>query len=201
VKILALELSSSAASVAVTENGQLLDVRHFDAPRGRGAEVFALLDKMRPSWSGLDRLAVGLGPGSYNGLRVACALAGSFQLALGAELVTAPSCCLLAVDDPHYIATGDARGDRLWWAEVRERRLVGEISLVPHLEFAERVTAALHPLYRVGAIRDFAHLPAAAPDAAILAMLAHHLEPVDPACVEPLYLKPPHITTPRSGRP
>jgi len=201
VKTLALELSSAAASIAVADDGQLLDVRRFDAPRGRGAEVFALLDEMRSSWTGLNRLAVGLGPGSYNGLRVACALAGSFQLALRLELVAAPSCCLLTVDDPHYIAVGDARGERIWWAEVRDRRLVGEITLVPHHELARRAAAAHHRLYRVGTIRDVADLTPVVPDAAILAVLAEHLEPVDPARLEPLYLKPPHITTPRAIRP
>jgi tRNA threonylcarbamoyl adenosine modification protein YeaZ len=201
VKILALELSSAAASLAVAEDGRLTDVRRFEAPRGRGAEVFALLDQMRASWTGLDRLAVGLGPGSYNGLRVACALAGSFQLALGIKLVTAPSCCLLDVVDPHYIAAGDARGDRIWWAEVRERRLTIDIALLPHTEFRQRAETAPLPLYRVGPIRDFERLPSATPDAAVLAALADHLEPIDPACLEPLYLKPPHITMPRAARP
>ncbi len=201
MKILALELSSSDASVAVAENGRLLDVRRFEAPRGRGAEVFALLDEMRSTWSDLDRIAVGLGPGSYNGLRVACALAGSFQLALGIELTAAPSCCLLAVEEGRYIATGDARGDRLWWAEVRDRRLTGDIALFSQDEFSRRAAAAILPLYRVGSIRDFMHLPAAAPDAAVLAVMADRLEPVDPALLEPLYLKPPHITVPRAVRP
>lgn len=201
MKILALELSSAAASVAVTDHGKLLEVRRFDAPRGRGAEVFALLDEMRPSWSGLDRFAVGLGPGSYNGLRVACALAGSFQLALGIELVAAPSCCLLDVEDPHYFAAGDARGDRIWWAAIDERRLAGEIELLPRNEFSRRAASAKRQLYCVGPIRDVADLPTASPDAAVLASLADHLQPLDPARLEPLYLKPPHITLPRSGRP
>lgn len=201
MKILALELSSAAASVAVAENGHLRDVRRFDAPRGRGAEVFALLDEMRPSWSGLDRFAVGLGPGSYNGLRVACALTGSFQLALGIEIVAAPSCCLLDVKDSHYFAAGDARGDRIWWAAVDDRRLAGEIELLPRDEFSRRAAAADRPLYRVGPIRGVADLPPASPDAAVLAILADHLEPLDPARLEPLYLKPPHITLPRADRP
>ena len=200
MKILALELSSAAASIAVADNGRLLEVRRFDAPRGRGAEVFALLEEMRPSWAGLDRLAVGLGPGSYNGLRVACALAGSFQLALGIEVVAAPSCCLLDVEDRHYSAAGDARGERLWRAEVHDRRLAGGIELLSREEFL-RGAAAAHPLYRVGMIRDLANLPCAAPDAAVLALLAGGLEPVDPARLQPLYLKPPHITQPRTHRP
>ena len=41
------------------------------------------------------------------------------------------------------------------------------------------------------------HLPEASPDPAVLAQLAATLPPADPGRLEPLYLKPPHITAPR----
>lgn len=198
MKVLALETSSARGSVAVSEHGHLLDVRHFDAPRGRGAEIFAVLEECRGIWRGAGRLAVGIGPGSYNGLRVACAVAGSFQLALGLELVAAPSPCLLAVPDDHYFVTGDARGGRVYWAAVRDRRPAGEIVLLDHAQLATRLAGAgATTVYRVGDLPAAAQLPAASPDAAVLARLAPSLTPVDPDRLEPLYLKPPHITTPR----
>jgi tRNA threonylcarbamoyl adenosine modification protein YeaZ len=202
VKILAIETSSTTASVAVAEHGILLDVRRFDAPRGRGAELFAVLEEMRPVWQGLDRLAIGLGPGSYNGLRVACAVAGSYQLALGLDLVTLPSPCLLDVADPHYLVGGDARGARTYLAEVVQRRVRGEIALLDGEALAARLAATeTIPAYRVGLVPGHDTLPPAVPDAAVLARLAQHLAPVDPRSIEPLYLKPPHITAPRLARP
>ena len=196
--ILALETSSAEASVAVARDGVIVEVRHFTAPRGRGAELFTILEELRPLWQQADRLALGLGPGSYNGLRAACALAGSFRLALGLELVTLPSPCLLAVDEPDFIAIGDARGGRLWRAEIRARRLHGEILLLPPGEFFTSTRdVAGSPIYRVGSIAGGDHLPAASPDAALLATLASDLEPTGPDFPEPLYLKPPHITQPR----
>ena len=202
MKILAIETSSAKAGVAVRQNGRLVEARSFEAPRGRGAEIFAILEELRASWTGLDRLALGIGPGSYNGLRVACALAGSFQMALGIDLVTAPSCCLLDVKDADYIAAGDARGDRMWWAEVRDRRLQGEIALLSREEFAEQIGNSALPVYAVGEIRGFESMVAASPDAAILASLAESLPVVtNPAQIEPIYLKPPHITAPKAGRP
>lgn len=198
MKILALETSSARAGMAVSENGRLVIVRPFEAPRGRGAEIFTVLEECREIWRGADRLAVGIGPGSYNGLRVACALAGSFQLALGLELVAAPSPCLLGVTDDHYFATGDARGGRVYWAEVRDRRLQGEITLLDHGQLADRLAGAgTAPVYRVGSLPAAGHLPEASPDPAVLAQLAATLPPADPGHLEPLYLKPPHITTPR----
>lgn len=201
MKVLAIETSSASASVAVAADGEIVVVHRFDAPRGRGAEVFTLLDEMRAAWTGIDRLAIGLGPGSYNGLRVACALASSIQMALGVELAAAPSCCLLNVDEENYRAVGDARGGRVWFAKVEARRLAGEIELLPPDECLRRTKLSAAPVYRVGEISGLEHLPVAVPDAAVLASLAPDLPPTDPARVEPIYLKPPHITAPRPGRP
>ena len=201
MKVLAIETSSASASIAVAADGEIVAVRRFDTPRGRGAEVFTLLDEMRAAWSGIDRLAIGLGPGSYNGLRVACALAGSIQMALGVELATAPSCCLLNVDEHNYRAIGDARGGRIWFATVESRRLAGEIELLPPDECLRRISASAAPVYRVGEISGFEHLPVAVPDASVLALLAPDLPPANAARIEPIYLKPPHITAPRTGRP
>lgn len=201
MKTLAIELSSAAAGVAVAVKGKITAIRRFEAPRGRGAEVFSVLAEMRAAWQGADRVAVGIGPGSYNGLRVACALAGSWQMALGVELVAAPSCCLLDVAEADYLAAGDARGGRIWLALVEQRELSGEILLLTPDEFRLHLEAAGHPVYRVGDLPGFAALPVAGPDAGVLALLAPRLTPVDPVRLGPIYLKPPHITAPRLVRP
>ena len=201
MKILAIETSSATSSIAVAENGQIMDVRRFVAPRGRGAEIFTLLEEMRPAWSGMERMAIGVGPGSYNGLRTACTLAGSFQMTLGIEIVTSPSCCLLDVEESDYIALGDARGGRIWVASIRSRRLQGEMSLLTCAEAGDFVRNASLTAYAVGTVQGFEHLPPATPDAAVLANLAPALPTADPAKIEPLYLKPPHITAPREARP
>jgi len=202
MRILAIDTSSATASAAVAFDGCLVDVRRFNAPRGRGAEIFTTLEDMRAFWTGLDRLAVGIGPGSYNGLRVACALAGSFQAALQVDVVAVPSCCLLDVETPSYIAAGDARGGRVWWAEVHDRRLRGDIALLTHEELAQRTGKLSLPIYRTGEIRGFETVTQAAPDAAVLAVLAASLPAViRHAQITPLYLKPPHITAPKSSPP
>ncbi len=201
MKTLAIELSSAAAGVAVATEGKITALCRFEAPRGRGAEVFSVLAGMRSAWQGAERVAVGIGPGSYNGLRVACALAGSWQMALGVELVAAPSCCLLDVAETAYFAAGDARGGRIWSARVEQRGLGGEIVLLTPDQFRRQAEAADLPVYRVGDLPGFASLPAAGPEAGVLALLAPRLVPVDPLRFGPIYLKPPHITPPRPVRP
>ena len=180
--------------------GEITALRRFEAPRGRGAEVFSVLAAMRASWHGTERVAVGIGPGSYNGLRVACALAGAWQMALGVDLVAAPSCCLLDAPEDTYLAAGDARGGRIWLARVEQRRLNGVIALLTPDEFRLQIEGADPAVYRVGDLPGFASLPAARPDAGILALLAPRLIPVDPDRFGPIYLKPPHITPPRPPR-
>lgn len=198
MKILALDISSAEGSIAVAVDGGITDARRLDIPRGRGAEVFSALEELRPAWTGLDRMAVGIGPGSYNGLRTACALAESFRQALGIKIVAVPSPCLLALEEPHYIAAGDARGGMVYWAEVDNHRLPQEIRLIERNDFLQTASAAPIPIYRVGAIAGAEHLPSARPDAAVLARLAPSLPPLPPGQLLPLYLKPPHITAPRS---
>jgi hypothetical protein len=76
--------------------------------------------------------------------------------------------------------------------------LQGQIDLLDHGQLADRLArAGAVPVYRVGSLPAAGHLPDASPDPAVLAQLAASLPPADPGRLEPLYLKPPHITTPR----
>ena len=196
MKVLAIEISSPEGSVAVAEHGQVVATRRFACERGRGAEVFAALAATRESWKDAAIIAVGIGPGSYNGLRVACAIATSLQMAGRAEIRLSPSPCLLPVDEPHFFVCGDARGGRAYRAEVRARRFCGEIALLPYAEAAAAADGAA-PVVRVGSLPGGENLPASSPDAAVLALLAPDLPATGTGPIEPIYLKPPHITLPR----
>ncbi len=96
--ILALEFSSSQRSVAVLhENG----VAEAIESGGRGTNAFNLIERVLTE-AGLvrgqiDVVAVGLGPGSYTGIRVALSIAQGWQLARGVKLLGISSAeCLAA---------------------------------------------------------------------------------------------------------
>ena len=87
MKTLALEFSSAQRSVALVVDGQ---VRGREQETGtRESRALSMIEAAL-SAAGLERetvdcLAVGLGPGSYNGIRSAIALAQGWQLARGTK--------------------------------------------------------------------------------------------------------------------
>jgi tRNA threonylcarbamoyladenosine biosynthesis protein TsaB len=83
--ILALEFSSEQRSVALAREGIVLS--EAVETGGRNTAAFAMIEKVL-SQAKLEReqvetIAVGLGPGSYTGVRAAIALAQGWQLARG----------------------------------------------------------------------------------------------------------------------
>jgi tRNA threonylcarbamoyladenosine biosynthesis protein TsaB len=104
MKILALEFSSAQRSVAVVENVTDLRpiVRSIVSESGPGATcALSLVERaLAQGWCGREQieiLAIGLGPGSYTGIRSAIALAQGWQLARGVKLLGISSVeCLAA---------------------------------------------------------------------------------------------------------
>jgi len=96
--ILALEFSSSQRSAAVSHHGSRAEAIEAG---GHGTNAFSLIEKVLAE-AGLEReqievIAVGLGPGSYTGIRVALSIAQGWQLARGVKLLGISSAeCLAA---------------------------------------------------------------------------------------------------------
>ncbi len=94
MKILALEFSSPQRSVAVVQGGagsaSLSLSEAVDAGAGP-AKTFALVERVlregRLEREQIECLAIGLGPGSYTGIRGAIAVAQGWQLARGVKLL------------------------------------------------------------------------------------------------------------------
>ncbi|RYF02799.1 MAG: hypothetical protein EOO40_12900, partial [Deltaproteobacteria bacterium] len=76
------------------------------------------LEKVRNIAPKVDQIVIGLGPGSFAGVRISIAAALGMQLIQDAELVGIPSVAALETGTPRYIAVGDARRDTFYWSEV-----------------------------------------------------------------------------------
>ena len=88
--ILALEFSSERRSVALARNGIVLS-EAVKLTGGRGTNALGLIEKVladaKVSREEVEAIAVGLGPGSYTGIRAAIAVAQGWQLARDVELL------------------------------------------------------------------------------------------------------------------
>lgn len=132
---LALELSSRHGSAALLSGRELLAEETWDEKDFRGQHVFTVLPgmfhKASVSLDAVDVFAVGRGPGSYSGMRVAITAAQAFALpgrktvytlssgeALAQEIADREKASSIAV-------VGDARRGTVWFGvfEIRDQIL------------------------------------------------------------------------------
>jgi tRNA threonylcarbamoyladenosine biosynthesis protein TsaB len=96
--ILALEFSSGQRSVALARAGNIF-VETLETA-GRGTAAFSMIEKIlaraQVEREEVETLAVGLGPGSYTGVRAAIALAQGWQLAREIKTAGVSSAAALA---------------------------------------------------------------------------------------------------------
>jgi tRNA threonylcarbamoyl adenosine modification protein YeaZ len=195
--VLAFDCSTARGSVAVVENGVTFFAEAFDSPRGRGGDLFPALDRALRSVGSVDRVAVGIGPGSYNGLRTAIAAAEGLHIATGAERVGLVSPRALDCAEREYFALGDARGGVLWVARIVDGEVAEDFELLPTPELLARLEARpAVPRFSAAPPDGIPNVGLAAPSAEGLARLAA-TGPAATRAIEPLYLKPAHITQPR----
>lgn len=96
--ILGWDTATPATTVALldTGTGEAIAARHDPAAGerpGHTRELLPLVERVRGgrSWTGVDRLAVGTGPGSFTGLRIGLATARALALARGLPIVCVPT--------------------------------------------------------------------------------------------------------------
>ena len=201
---LALECSTARGSVALAgSDGGVVWRTEFTAGRGHGGKLFlALAEALRVlSETGagkLEEIVVGLGPGSYSGVRQAIAAATGLSAATGARLTGVPSPLALETGAPAYQAVGDARRGTFYYTAVERGVCVAGPELLESraalLErFAKR---AAWPVLTVECDA------AAWPDAQAALPLAERLLRVPTSArravpLEPLYLRPTTMTLPK----
>lgn len=201
MKILALEFSSERRSVALAVDGRVVGCAREATPRASGpiALVQAAAAEAGIQRDAIECLAVGLGPGSYTGIRVAIALAQGWQLARGVRILGI-----------HSTETLAEQARRLGWfgnvaLAIDAQR--NEYSLARyHIAADGAQSSAPHRLARLDEILRLASagdivispepIPGAAnarrldPDAAVLAELAHsRTDYRDGSELEPVYLR------------
>jgi tRNA threonylcarbamoyladenosine biosynthesis protein TsaB len=192
---LALETSTARGGVALFREGEMVFCESFTADRSHSAELFAVIERALAGGMAPGRIVVGLGPGSYAGVRIAIAGAIGVAVATGAEMVGVPS--VAALDEGEYVAVGDARRGGYWYAHVRAGEMVAGPMLVTREEMEERLAGAGRPVFSSEEL-GIVGIEVRYPQVEWLGRLA-----VEGRCgatrgaLEPIYLREPHITAPK----
>ena len=145
----------------------------------------------------------GIGPGSYAGTRIAISAAIGLQNANRAKLVGIPSICAIQVDAPEYFVIGDARRQSFYSAQIRDH-LYEKIDLWTFNEMCARLSdlPSNMPIFTSEKLPHFPQAKLVYPSALLLARLAESGKYAETATpLEPIYLREPHITTPKKSVP
>jgi tRNA threonylcarbamoyladenosine biosynthesis protein TsaB len=214
-RVAAIETSTEMGSVALFEDGRLVTEASARSPGGHGPSLLPMLvtamDDLGWSPGDVGRWAVGIGPGSFTGSRVAVATAKGIALATRAELVGVTSFDALAagvaVDRP-VVSLVSAGREEVFVQIARPGQepltalhsLAGIAALVAREAGDEAVVVVGEPSRRVDwsslgarvSIVDAA--PHDFPRASQVGRVALD-RPRAEIPLEPLYIRPPNITT------
>lgn len=205
-----METSTPWGSVGIFDGGWR-DATFF-SDRSHNCAIFApwqgISADLRPR--DLDTVLVGTGPGSYSGTRVGIAVAQGLAIVHSCRIIGLPS--VLATTSarslPRCRVIGDARRGDWWWWDI----VSGKISPEPSMGNKEQLAALLAdeiPVFSLDLIDDSVFsraIPRETPDAARLWQCWQDLSEAEQndyaaQIVQPVYLKPPHITAAKSGHP
>lgn len=204
MKLLALDTTMAACSVAVLEGGRIIACAYEPMERGH-AEALAPMVQQVMSAAGLgfgdlDRIAVTTGPGTFTGVRIGLAMARGLGLALGIPVCGIDTLSAIAANESaeakSILVAADARKDEVYAALLQNGKLTRQPHVAPLAEVALEVPAgtivigtAARAVIEASGRADLilspsAQLPVAAKFAALAAAL-----PTPDGMPAPLYLR------------
>lgn len=203
--VLAIELSTVRASVALCRDEAILAETSWIEPMARHQQLFEavpeLLKQSGLDWPAIDLFAVGRGPGAFSGIRIGLMAAQMYAVPLNKPVVaissgTALATELLAKHNKPVVICGDARRGMFWygvfvpdfsgWKLATTENFAGlvpadSVIATPHGTQTTALRAATPALHWL----EGDHFPTAY-TLARLALAATTSEPL-----EPIYLHPP----------
>ncbi|HET7174250.1 MAG TPA: tRNA (adenosine(37)-N6)-threonylcarbamoyltransferase complex dimerization subunit type 1 TsaB [Nocardioidaceae bacterium] len=124
--LLAFDTSTAAVTVALHDGRRVVAERTVVDPLRHGEQlapgIAAVLSRAGAAPSDVSRIAVGVGPGPFTGLRVGLVTARTLGETLGVEVVGVCSLDILAADVPAdgtFLVATDARRKEVYWRRYR----------------------------------------------------------------------------------
>ncbi|MGQ7395206.1 tRNA (adenosine(37)-N6)-threonylcarbamoyltransferase complex dimerization subunit type 1 TsaB [Streptococcus suis] len=204
MKILALDSSNQALSVALVEDGRLLAETLLAIKKNHSISLMPTVDFLvaQVGWTpkDLERIVVAQGPGSYTGLRVAVATAKTLAYTLQIDLVGVSSLQSLvsAGLSGRVVPLIDARRNSVYAGVYENGRatqadqywvfeeLLASLSGQENLTFVGEVTNFVE---QINQVFPEAAIQTSLPSAYQLAVIGRDLPAVEVTSFEPAYLK------------
>jgi tRNA threonylcarbamoyladenosine biosynthesis protein TsaB len=191
VLILAFDTSTDSATCALVDDGEVL-AESVTRPVSLLVDVDAALRRGGAREGQLDGIAVGIGPGSFTGLRMGVATARALAFALGVGVAGVSTLDALAAGTPGALPVVDARRSEVFTLVDGAPAVVApeELTVAPGTVCVGDGAVRYRELLEAGGADvppdgDEAHLPRARFHAA----LAGDFGPAE--LVEPIYLRVP----------
>jgi len=209
MNLLAIDTSFSISSVAISSAGKISSF--FRKEVRQSGHILNMIDELLKSvhlkMSDLHAIAVGVGPGSFTGIRVAVSVAQGLGFATGLPIIPISSLAVLAQSAyerhgwSNIITAIDARMNEVYWAlwtvDMNRVRLIGEetISTPSMIEFPEESgwcgIGDVWTSYdlQTPSILDTDKWPLAVPMLSLATPLLHQQKWVSAQAVAPVYLR------------
>lgn len=220
MRLCAIDTSTALGSVALFDGDRLVFEASQRVSNAHGESLLPMLDRAmaEAGWTARDvaRWGVGIGPGSFTGVRIGVATVKGIALVTGAEVVGVTSL------DAMVALASEGGSDRIFAPMLAAIRgevftmLAGSAHADPVCLHPTALTAWMEP--HTGRVRDVTligeassslELPGwnvtrldtgehALPHARGVALIARTRAPADIDTLEPTYVRAPEITTPKT---
>ena len=208
--ILGIETSTPHASLALVapDANEPVWESSFETERAHNAVIFDPVQEVIGRFKReITGIAVGVGPGSYGGVRVGIAVANGLSLVLNVPIVGVSSLEAWESEEENYTVLGDARRKSFFVARIVGHTLQGEpdlmseeeaVSLIGESETREggRFFTADRKVAEMIPAVSLSH-PAARLVASRASRLSDEVWAAE-ATLEPHYLRAPYITIPKA---
>jgi len=140
---LVFETSSSVGSIALGNEKVVVQAIEFKGPQRHSASLFPALSRLGIPRLKLRRIVVGIGPGSFSGIRVALAAAQGVALAQGVPVVGICSAYSVAMQCKEVTRLGvfaDAKRKEAFVTVFQNGELEKDTYLIPMAELEEHAS-------------------------------------------------------------
>lgn len=131
--VLGFDTSGKYCSAALFDDGTIVSAKHEEMNRGQAERLFPMLEDVLSeagrTWTDLDALGVGSGPGNFTGIRIGISAARGLAVSLDIPAVSVPLMDALAENAtlPALLSLSGPRD--MHYLQLRETDKVGEVEL------------------------------------------------------------------------